>query len=133
MESWVLGRGAWTPGFGGREAFGLLVLGGGEELGLLGLGRGWWLSSGFLNPWCPGLGHLSHGFLCLARSLKGKGPSLSSTPPHHHDNRVEINEAEFIPFPGHVWPPFHGLSFHDFMLLALMASSPFSRWAVLER
>lgn len=40
---------------------------------------------------------------------------------------------EFIPFPGHAWPPLRSLSFHDFMLLALVASSPCSRRPAVER
>lgn len=56
--------------------------------------------------------------------LERERPISLLDPPHHHDNRVEINQAQFIPFPGHVWPPLHSPSFHDFMLLALAASSP---------
>lgn len=77
---------------------------------------------GFLDPWCPGLRHLSHGCLCWARSLKGKGSSPSLPPsPITMTTGGNKRSPEFIPFPGHVWPPSHSLSFHDFMLLALVA------------
>jgi hypothetical protein len=48
----------------------------------------------------------------------------TSPPPLRHDNRVEINGAQSSSRSQGTCDPPLSLSFHDFMLLALVASSP---------
>lgn len=116
-------RESLAGGLGGSQGLGARTLcseRGGEgnrSPGPVGGGAGAWIL-GFLVP--RPQASFTRG-ACARQALERERPICLLAPPPPSPGQPGGNKRspEFIPFPGHVRPPSHGLSFHDFMLLAL--------------